>query len=132
MFSGADWSATIGGKNASCSPGRGGGASRNGTISPGRGGGRHAPAATGSAVNEGLERGIFAPRMTPLQAERLEGVEGVKEAQTAIGAAGCRYFFFAGALAAVVFGAVAQDTPAAGEGTFLGCLGFFASRLPRN
>src|SRR5260370_33842720 len=103
MFSGADWSATIGGKNASCSPARGGGASRNGTIlpargggasrngtiSPGRGGGRHAPAATGSAANEGLERGIFAPRMTPLQAERLEGGAGAKEAQTALRAARC-------------------------------------------
>jgi hypothetical protein len=36
-----------------------------------------------------------------------------------------------GALAAVVFGAIAEDAPAAGEITFLGCLGFLASRLPR-
>ncbi len=42
------------------------------------------------------------------------------------------YFFFAGPLAAEVFGAVAQDRSAAGDGNFLGCLGFFASRLPRS
>jgi hypothetical protein len=36
-----------------------------------------------------------------------------------------------GALAAAVFGATAEDTTAAGEITFLGCLGFLASRLPR-
>jgi hypothetical protein len=42
------------------------------------------------------------------------------------------YFFFAGELAGEVFGAVVQDSSAAGGGIFLGCFGFFASRLPRN
>ncbi|HEV3425792.1 MAG TPA: hypothetical protein VG105_18805, partial [Paraburkholderia sp.] len=48
-----------------------------------------------------------------------------------IRAPGACYFFLAGALAAVAFGALAGDTPSAGEITFLGCLGFLASRLPR-
>jgi hypothetical protein len=52
------------------------------------------------------------------------------EAQTEAAFSGVRYFFFAGELA--VFGAVVQDRSAAGDGTFFGCLGFFASRLPRN
>jgi len=41
------------------------------------------------------------------------------------------YFFFVGELAEV-FGAVVQERAAAGGGIFLGCFGFFASRLPRN
>jgi hypothetical protein len=56
--------------------------------------------------------------------------EGNQEAQTWAAFSGISYFFFAGELA--VFGAVVQDRPAAGDGTFLGCLGFFASRLPRS
>lgn len=48
-----------------------------------------------------------------------------------IRAPGACYFFLAGPVAAAVFGATAEDTPAAGETTFLGCLGFLASRLPR-
>lgn len=48
-----------------------------------------------------------------------------------IRAPGACYFFLAGALAATAFGALAGDTPAAGAITFLGCLGFLASRLPR-
>ncbi|WP_159938963.1 hypothetical protein [Caballeronia arationis] len=41
------------------------------------------------------------------------------------------YFFLLGALAAVPFEVVVQDTASAGEVTFFGCLGFFASRLLR-
>jgi hypothetical protein len=44
---------------------------------------------------------------------------------------GAGYLFLTGALAAAVFGAMAEDAPATGEITFLGCLGFLASRLPR-
>lgn len=51
--------------------------------------------------------------------------------RTRIRAPGACYFFFAGTLAAAVFGAIAEDTPTAGEITFLGCFGFLASRLPR-
>lgn len=43
---------------------------------------------------------------------------------------GC-YFFLAGALAEMPFGVTVDDTPTAGASTFLGCLGFLASRLPR-
>jgi len=41
------------------------------------------------------------------------------------------YFFFAAApeVAGLV---AAQVVPSVGEGSFLGCLGFFVSRLPRN
>jgi len=45
---------------------------------------------------------------------------------------GIFYFFFAGLLGAVVFDAVAHVSFTAGDSSFLGCLGFFASRLPRN
>ncbi len=41
------------------------------------------------------------------------------------------YFFFIGELVAELFRAVVQDTSVSGDGTFLGCLGFLASRLPR-
>ena len=41
------------------------------------------------------------------------------------------YFFLAGALAGAAFGAIVEDTPTAGATTFLGCLGFLTSRLPR-
>ena len=41
------------------------------------------------------------------------------------------YFFLAGALAEAFFVAVVEDTPTAGAITFLGCLGFLTSRLPR-
>lgn len=41
------------------------------------------------------------------------------------------YFFLAGALAEAAFGVTVADTPTAGASTFLGCLGFLASRLPR-
>ncbi|MEQ5844085.1 hypothetical protein [Paraburkholderia acidicola] len=42
------------------------------------------------------------------------------------------YFFLTGTLLGAVFGAVAQDPPAAGDAGFLSCLGFFASRLLRS
>jgi hypothetical protein len=41
------------------------------------------------------------------------------------------YFFFADALTEAAFGVIVEDTPTAGATTFLGCLGFLASRLPR-
>jgi hypothetical protein len=41
------------------------------------------------------------------------------------------YFFLAGALVAAPFPVVAGDTATTGEITFLGCLGFLASRFPR-
>lgn len=41
------------------------------------------------------------------------------------------YFFFADVLTEAVFGVIVEDTPAAGAITFLGCLGFLTSRLPR-
>jgi hypothetical protein len=41
------------------------------------------------------------------------------------------YFFFADALTEAVFGVIVEDMPTAGATTFLGCLGFLASRLPR-
>ncbi|MCX4164153.1 MULTISPECIES: hypothetical protein [Paraburkholderia] len=42
------------------------------------------------------------------------------------------YFFLTGTVTGAVFGAVAQDTPAAGDAGFFGCLGFFTSRLLRS
>jgi hypothetical protein len=41
------------------------------------------------------------------------------------------YFFLTGTLMGAAFCAVAQDTPAAGDAGFFGCLGFFTSRLLR-
>ena len=74
--------------------------------------------------------GPWPTRMAPVQAVREE--EGDQETQTKAASSGVGYFFFAGELAEEVFGAVVQDRSAAGEGIFLGCLGFFASRLPRS
>ena len=41
------------------------------------------------------------------------------------------YFFLLVRWTDAVFGAIVEDTPAAGAITFLGCLGFLTSRLPR-
>jgi len=38
------------------------------------------------------------------------------------------YFFLTGTLAGAVFATLVQDTPVTGDGIFLACLGFFASR----
>ena len=43
---------------------------------------------------------------------------------------GTCYFFFAGLLGTAVFDAAGQAPSTAGDSSFLGCLGFFASRLP--
>lgn len=48
-----------------------------------------------------------------------------------IRAPGACYFFLADLLAATVLGVIAKDTPAVGEVSFLGCLGFLALRFPR-
>ncbi|WP_158901130.1 hypothetical protein [Burkholderia sp. L27(2015)] len=43
-----------------------------------------------------------------------------------------RFYFFFAAAPEVAGLAAAQVVPSVGEGSFLGCLGFFVSRLPRN
>lgn len=45
---------------------------------------------------------------------------------------GSGYFFFSGLLVTVVFGGVGHAPATAGDNNFFGCLGFFASRLPRS
>lgn len=42
------------------------------------------------------------------------------------------YFFFSGLLITVVFDGVGHAPSTAGDSNFLGCFGFFASRLPRS
>jgi hypothetical protein len=71
--------------------------------------------------------------MTPVQHRYgARGSGGSGDADLGLRSEFVYYFFFTGALAAEVFGAVVQERFAAGDGTFLGCLGFFASRLPRS
>ena len=45
---------------------------------------------------------------------------------------GACYFFFSGLLVTVAFDVVGHDASTAGDSSFLGCLGFLASRLPRS
>lgn len=48
------------------------------------------------------------------------------------GASGACYFFFSGFLVSGAFHAIGDAPATAGDSNFFGCLGFFASRLPRN